>query len=172
MAISRVGSNAKSFSIIQPDSGTTPVAQSPNETLTLTSSDGSIVIEGDFATDTLDFTLSPSAGGGAASNINIPGSAALVASGSTTNIINYTVPPGDGLNLELIEFNGENIARFQILINDVLQATKHTWFGGQLFGEFYFDNLLLSPGDNVKLQVLHQRPDAADFYGRILGTLL
>lgn len=46
-----------SFTIIQPSFGTSPVADSPTDTLNLTSSDGSILILGNSATDTIDFTL-------------------------------------------------------------------------------------------------------------------
>lgn len=47
-----------SFSIIQPDLGTSPVADSPTDTLNITSSDGSIVVTGDATTDTIDLQLS------------------------------------------------------------------------------------------------------------------
>jgi hypothetical protein len=82
------------------------------------------------------------------------------------------VPPAKTFYLELIEFNGTNIAKFEVEINAIIQATKHTWFSGGLFGQFEFDNLLLSAGDVVKLTVLHMRPNVGDFYGRILGTEL
>ena len=45
------------FTTIQPDNGTAPVADSDNDTLTLTSSDGSIEITGDSGTDTIDFVI-------------------------------------------------------------------------------------------------------------------
>lgn len=48
--------NVNSFSIIQPDLGTSPVANSPNDTLILTSSDNSVTITGDSTTDTIDIT--------------------------------------------------------------------------------------------------------------------
>lgn len=46
-----------SFSTIQPDVGTSPVASSPTDTLTLTSSDGSVLITGNSGTDTIDFSV-------------------------------------------------------------------------------------------------------------------
>lgn len=46
---------SNSFSIIQPDVGTSPTADSSSDTLTLTSSDGSVIITGDSSTDTVDF---------------------------------------------------------------------------------------------------------------------
>ncbi len=45
------------FTTIQPDAGTSPVADSATDTLTLTSSGGSILITGDSATDTINFAL-------------------------------------------------------------------------------------------------------------------
>lgn len=46
-----------SFSTIQPDFGTSPVATSPTDTLTFTSSDGSVTITGNSATDTINFQV-------------------------------------------------------------------------------------------------------------------
>lgn len=47
---------ANSFSTVQPEFGTSPAASSPNDTLTLTSSDDSVLITGDSTTDTVDYT--------------------------------------------------------------------------------------------------------------------
>lgn len=44
------------FTTFQPDAGTSPTADQVNDTLTLTSSDGNIVITGNSTTDTIDFT--------------------------------------------------------------------------------------------------------------------
>ncbi len=55
------------FSTIQTPSGTYPVAGSPSDVLTLTSSDGSISIVGNAITDTIDFTVA--AGGGAVTSV-------------------------------------------------------------------------------------------------------
>lgn len=52
--------SSTSFAIIQPTTGTSPTADAPTDTLTLTSSDGSVVITGNATTDTLDFTLGAS----------------------------------------------------------------------------------------------------------------
>lgn len=50
-----------SFTIIQTDAGTSPAADNTNDTLTLTSSDGSILITGNAGTDTIDFVVNDSA---------------------------------------------------------------------------------------------------------------
>lgn len=51
------------FSTIAVDSGTNPTATANGETLTITSSDSSISIEGDQATDTIDLSVSSSSPG-------------------------------------------------------------------------------------------------------------
>lgn len=57
------GGSSDSFKTIQVDNGTNPVATSPTDTLTFTSSDGSVVITGNSATDTVDFTVVAAGGG-------------------------------------------------------------------------------------------------------------
>jgi hypothetical protein len=52
---------ASAFTIFQGDYGTSPVADSANDTLTLTSSDTLVTITGDSSTDTMDFALNLSA---------------------------------------------------------------------------------------------------------------
>lgn len=50
------GGASASFTTIQPDAGTSPVATGPTDTLTLTSTDNSLVITGNSGTDTIAFT--------------------------------------------------------------------------------------------------------------------
>lgn len=57
------GGSSDSFSTIQTDEGTAPVATSPTDTLTFTSSDNSIIITGDSSTDTIDFVAAGGGGG-------------------------------------------------------------------------------------------------------------
>lgn len=52
--------SSTSFAIIQPTTGTSPTADAPDDTLTLTSSDGSMIITGNATTDTLDFSVASS----------------------------------------------------------------------------------------------------------------
>lgn len=51
------GGGGASFTTIQTDNGTSPVATGPNDTLTLTSSDGSVIITGDASVDEVDFRV-------------------------------------------------------------------------------------------------------------------
>jgi len=48
------------FGVVQPDTGTSPTADTLSDTLTLTSSDTSLSIAGNALTDTIDITLSNS----------------------------------------------------------------------------------------------------------------
>lgn len=50
------------FKTINCPLGTDPVASTPNDILNLTSADGSVVIQGDATTDTVDFSISASLG--------------------------------------------------------------------------------------------------------------
>jgi hypothetical protein len=54
------GSGGNAFGIIQPDTGTSPTADTLSDTLILTSSDTSLSIAGNALTDTVDITLSNS----------------------------------------------------------------------------------------------------------------
>ncbi len=45
------------FKVMQPDFGTSPTADAPDDILTLTSSDGTVDITGDATTDTIDFSV-------------------------------------------------------------------------------------------------------------------
>lgn len=54
---------ASSFSTIQTPAGSSPVAGSPSDVLTLTSSDGSVLITGNALTDTINFQVNPSLSG-------------------------------------------------------------------------------------------------------------
>jgi hypothetical protein len=52
------GSGSNSFSTWQVPNGTSPVADSDADTMTLTSSDSSVIITGNSVTDTIDFKAS------------------------------------------------------------------------------------------------------------------
>lgn len=63
-----IGGSTDSFKTIQPISGTSPSADSSTDTLTMTSSDGSIGCAGNSGTDTLDWTVA-GVGGQTAANV-------------------------------------------------------------------------------------------------------
>lgn len=94
-----------------------------------------------------------------------------VATGANTDIVTYTAPPGVVTYLSKIDFSGDNIAKFSVDLNGTVIDKQRTYFGGDLNGTFNYANgsrgLLLSPGDVVTLKVIHARPSAGDFNGRI-----
>lgn len=88
-----------------------------------------------------------------------------VPSGSTTQIISYTVPAGHSASLLQVITSGENIAQYLITINGVILVTKRTYFGGSLNTEFILENLgyALITGDTVVVSVINSRPSTANF---------
>lgn len=77
------------FTTIQTPSGTYPVADSPSDVLTLTSSDGSVAIVGNAVTDTIDLTVTPSGAGYAFGTIDVPIGSNPVA-GSVSDTVTFT----------------------------------------------------------------------------------
>jgi hypothetical protein len=95
-----------------------------------------------------------------------------VASGATTQIISYTVPPAMQAVLQRCPVSGTNVATYTLLINATTQDTLRTMFGADLTQEFNFttgndSGLILNAGDVVAIQVLHMRPYTGDFNARI-----
>lgn len=91
-----------------------------------------------------------------------------VPSGSPTTILTYTVPVGDTASLQRVFASGENIARFDVLINGSELATKRTYFGGALDVNFPFntsngEGVLLHAGDVITVVVLQDRLSTAVF---------
>lgn len=56
------GGGGNAFGIMQTPFGTSPVADAPSDTLTFTSSDGSVIITGDALTDSINLTVASGAG--------------------------------------------------------------------------------------------------------------
>jgi hypothetical protein len=79
------GNAANAFTTIQPDAGTSPAAASSTDTLTLTSSDNSITITGNSATDTIDFIVA-SAAGESFKTISTPSGTSPVADSATDTL--------------------------------------------------------------------------------------
>lgn len=103
---------------------------------------------------------------------NLYGEANAVVSGSTTQIISYTVPVGKVSIIQKVECSGENIAKYQLLVNGTPIATLRTYFGGELNTTFDFitgqDNgYVVNAGDVVSVTTLHNRPFLGDFEARI-----
>jgi hypothetical protein len=114
------------------------------------------------------FRLGPGAAG---ANVNEFNEITNVASGSTLVVVQYTVPPTKTFFLTQVEFSGENIATYEVYINNIRKGKKDTYFSGALYDDFFFNNLEVAAGIKIELRVTHDRPDTADFAGRILGGL-
>jgi len=80
-------SNVNSFSIIQTPAGTSPVADSSDDTLTLTSSDSSLTITGNSTTDTVDFIVNMASVGDVDGPASSTDSAVALFNGTTGKII-------------------------------------------------------------------------------------
>ena len=89
------GGSSDSFSTIQTPLGTSPVATSPTDTLTLTSSNGSVSITGNSGTDTVDFVVasSPSFTGALSGDVTGTQSATVVSTvgGKTASAVATSV---------------------------------------------------------------------------------
>jgi hypothetical protein len=112
-----------SFSIIQPPNGTSPVADSPADTLTLTSTDNSLTITGNSTTDSINFVVNMAAVG----DVDGPASAIdrdiAIFNGTTGKIIKDS-----GVNIDA----GLNIAGATSLVTG---------------GTSYADNIITSSSD-------------------------
>lgn len=95
-----------------------------------------------------------------------------VSSGILTTILSYTVPVGKTDYLDHIEVSGDNIANFEVYINNVLNARQRTAFTNfnALF-EYQVDSEVgykLIAGTLLQVKVLHNRPSLGNFEARIV----
>jgi hypothetical protein len=95
-----------------------------------------------------------------------------VVSGLTTQLLSYTVPAGYTAVLERASVSGENIARYDVLYNSALFDTRRTMFGADLTTDFDYttgtsNGFVLNAGDNIVIQVLHNRPYVGTFNARL-----
>lgn len=89
---STLSANEPTFTTIAVDGGTNPEATTSGETLTLTSSDNSILITGDQSTDTVDLSVSSSSPGFTWTRSgNIPAGTWLQVGVSPSNLASHTV---------------------------------------------------------------------------------
>ena len=98
-----------------------------------------------------------------------------LASGSEVDLVTYTVPASKIFYLEVTEFGGTNIARYRIDVDGTEISKAYTWFSGPLFSEIRFDSIdtgkPMTAGQVITIKVMHSRPAAGDFHGRIQGVL-
>lgn len=106
---------------------------------------------------------------------NIYNESLALPSGILSTITTYTVPSGKTSALERVSITGDNIAFYQVLINNVVIDSKHTMFGMSLNTDFNFISpssvgLSLIAGDIVTVKILHNRPFVGNFSARIQAT--
>lgn len=91
------GGGQPGFGIIQPDSGTSPTASVPNDTLTVTSANTDIAVSGNSGTNTLTLTSNSSTSATANTLVKRDSSGAIVCSSETitsaTPTLNFTGGP-------------------------------------------------------------------------------
>lgn len=99
-----------------------------------------------------------------------------VATSAITPILTYTIPAGKQFYFMYAESGGTNIADYRLTIDSVRFARKRTYLNGDMWVPFDFrvgdsSGKLLSAGQVLVLEVVHDRPDPGDFEARIFGIL-
>lgn len=106
--------------------------------------------------------------------VNTYNEVSSVASGVTTLITTYTVPALKKAAIQRVSVSGENIARWDVLVNNVIVDTRRTFFGNLNeyfdFSSINANGTLLVPGNTIKVKVLHNRPMIGTFEARIQVT--
>lgn len=104
--------------------------------------------------------------------ISAYGESPATPTGTPAAVVTYVVPADKIAFLYRVEASGENVARYQVTVNDTVIATRRTHHGSGLTTDFNFDSpnkrtLILQPGDIIKLVALHNRPESGDFEARV-----
>lgn len=103
---------------------------------------------------------------------NVYDEVSAVPTSAQVDVVSYTVPVNTRAWLVRVEASGGNVATYDVLVNNTMQAKRRTYFGSDMTTQFEFSaglkGLPLEEGDIVLLKAVHQRPDVCDFEGRIL----
>jgi hypothetical protein len=91
-----------------------------------------------------------------------------VPASSLTTILTYTASAVNDTLLQRISVSGDNVAKYQILVNGTPIETKRTYFGGSFNELFEYsigpqNGLPLGLGDVVTVTVIHTRPMVGTF---------
>jgi len=149
-----IGEKSNSFEVMQTPFGTSPTAETYNDTLTWTSSDGSIKITGDSSTDTIDLTLT-----------SLPEAFALTDAPTITTDASVGKDP-----LFYVTLGG----------NRLLAAPTNPQNGQKIIYRIRQDatggrTLTLDPifrfGEDVPLLVLSVNPNTTDYFGCIYNSI-
>jgi len=103
---------------------------------------------------------------------NVFGQIAAVASGTTQNIVSYTVPSNTSAYLVRATFGGQNIATYTVMLNSNIFDMKRTYYGSDLSESLEYTapplpGFLLNAGDVISLQVTNFQPSTANFEGAL-----
>lgn len=120
---------AGSFSTIQTPAGSSPTATGPLDTLTLTSSDGSVSITGNALTDTIDFKVSPTFS--VVSSVNCTDGTLVISPNTGAVIAARAAITGDvsvpaGSNVATLAASGATAGTYEILGGTVDAAGRLT----------------------------------------------
>jgi hypothetical protein len=99
-----------------------------------------------------------------------------VPNGATADLLTYVVPVAKTLFLQMIEMGGDNIARYDVLVDGSPIAVARTWFNGPFIERIRFDGtgnvgILYPAGTTIKVTVTHFRQMPGAFEARITGVL-
>lgn len=82
---------------------------------------------------------------------------------NTLTEVNKFIAVGSCL-LKRIVASGDNVATYQIEVNNLVLAKKRTFFGNSLDIELFFENgISLNANDEVSIKVVHNRPSNGSF---------
>jgi hypothetical protein len=98
-------------------------------------------------------------------------SLALLAGLASENIGSLTVPPGKTLLLQRVMVSGDNIAKYSIIINDVVKSVKRSWWGS-FDRDFYMGQTKVESGSVLRVLVSNQSNSLSDFNATVVGRLL
>lgn len=99
--------------------------------------------------------------------VNTFNTASSVASATLTTIVTRTVTQNS--ILKKCSVSGENIAKYDVVLNGSVISSKRTYFGGSLNVDFDFeDGIPLVNTDVILVRVIHSRPSVANFNGNII----
>lgn len=112
-----------------------------------------------------------SGGGQPQEEISVYSEVSSVASSVLTTILTYTVPPTRDAELHRISVNGDNIAKYTVLLNGSTLDRRFTYFSGPLSETFDFitseGGFPIYTGDVIEVKVIHERPFLGDFGARL-----
>lgn len=107
---------------------------------------------------------------------NVYAQISSVPNGSLTNVLTYVVPVGKTFFLQMMEAGGDNIGHYTLEVNGSVIGTARTWFNGPFIERLRFDGignvgLPVAEGIIIRIKVIHYRPVAGTFEGRLIGVL-